>query len=137
MSQNIKYIGCFLDYQALHEKLKVLGKDRLEILIKHPHVTFCYHPEAVDAANFGKKVTVKAVGYGNDSFNEGLKVEVITYDPKLWEMADKIEVKHITISISKYAEPVDTKNLEFVPIEPFLLEATFGAFTFDNKVIFK
>ena len=136
MLHNIKYIGCFLDYNEIHDKIKELGKERLEVCIKHPHITFAYHPQIVDVTNFGKVVRVRAIGYGNNSVNEGLLVKIITDDLYLKEMIKLIEVPHITISMARIAEPVDTGKLDFKPIEPFELKAVFGAYTFDDRVIF-
>ena len=102
------------------------------------HITFAYHPQIVDATNFGKVVRVRTIGYGNNSVNEGLLVKIITDDLYLKEMIKLIEVPHITISMTRIAEPVDTGKLDYSLhlIELFELKAVFGAYTFDDRVIF-
>lgn len=129
-----KYIGCFLNFEKLHEAIAHLPQARLARLIAHPHVTFAYRPECVDTALFGEEVALTVTGYGNDGVNEGLLVEVHTKNAVLRRMADGIAVPHITLSLGEKGEAVDTAKLKFSPIAPFALHGLFGGFCFDGSV---
>ena len=129
-----KYIGCFLDYDALHAAIAQLPGTRLSRIIEHPHVTFAYRPDTVDTALFGEAVTLCVTGYGNDEKNEGLRVSIQTENEQLRAMAEAIAVPHITLSVSETGEPVDTAKLTFSPVEPFCLTATFGGYRQDAAV---
>lgn len=129
-----KYIGCFIDYDALHKAIAHLPQARLAKVIEHPHVTFAYRPDCVDTALFGEPIALTVVGYGNDGINEGLLVEVQTKNAVLQAMADDIAVPHITLSISEDGKAVNTAKLTFSPIAPFGLCGHFGGYRFDDGV---
>lgn len=135
MQNQIKYIGCFFSRQELYEKLLQKGVPQLETAILHPHVTFQYHPQTVNFDLFGKEVTVKVTGYGNDGKNEGVSVELFSEDPVLSSMIAAIQTPHITLSVAKGCEPFDTRLLRFTPIEPFFLKGIFGGLTFDSRLL--
>ena len=125
------YIGCFFDVDELQTAVAPIAPQRLA-----PHVTFAYRPERVDTRLFGRAVTVRVTGYGNDGRNEGLRVEVLTRDPILRELALRIQAPHITLSVSRTGRPVDTAGLAFSPVEPFLLTGRFGGYLPDGTVVF-
>ena len=129
-----KYIGCFIDYDALHKALAHLPQARLAKVIEHPHITFAYRPERVDTALFGEALSISVTGYGNDGTNEGLLVEVHTENVLLQAMVNDIAVPHITVSISEAGEAVNTAKLAFSPIAPFELHGYFGGYRFDGTV---
>ena len=129
---NIVYTGAFIPFSDLHCRLK--GK-RLPFVIENPHVTFEYMPEEVDTSLFGITVTLTVIGWANNGKSEGLRVEVQCTDPRLRQMAAKIEVPHITVSKTPDTPSVDTKYLSFQPITPFRLNAVFGGFTSAGRVI--
>ncbi len=133
----VEYLGCFFSVEELRKKMAELGQQRLHREIIHPHVTLYYRPERVDPELMGEKLTVRAVGYGNDGINEGLKVELNSPVPALQKLISEIPVPHITLSVSKRGKPVNTAGLTFVPIEPFRLEGTVGVFTEENTVEYK
>lgn len=121
------YTGCFVSQEELLRAADVPSAERLENLIPQPHVTFQYRPGAVDTSLFGKRVGIRAVGYGNDGTNEGLQVELSSEDPVLRRMIADIPTPHITISVSGTGKPVNTRHLTFQPIKPVELKGTFGA----------
>lgn len=135
MDHDFRYIGCFVDPGELARKVEPLGKPRLSRVIAAPHVTFRYQPKTVDRSLFGQKVLVTIVGYGCDGENEGLKVQMRIDDPRLAELAEGIAVPHITLSVSQDGESVNTRYLDFSPVEPFDLAAVFGGFTSSGEVV--
>ena len=135
MDHDFRYIGCFVDPEELARKVEPLGRQRLGRVIANPHVTFRYQPETVDRSLFGRKITVIAVGYGCDGENEGLKVQLRIDDPALAKLAERIAVPHITLSVSLDGESVNTRYLDFSPVEAFELTAVFGGYTLFGKVV--
>lgn len=123
-----KYIGCFVDRGQLMEIVNKICSQRLDRIIKHPHVTFIFRPETVDESLFGKQLEVTVTGYGNDGKNEGVKVELRCADPKISQMIGQIKVPHITISVDKSSRSVDTAGLDFKEVESAVLKATFGGY---------
>lgn len=121
------YVGVFLKKENLMKRIENLGS-RLSKGIEFPHITFQFRPENVNEKLFGSKIIVKAIGYGNNGKNEGLKVELSSTNPELQSMIEAIEVPHITLSISDDGKPVDTRFLSFEDIEPFEICGTFGGF---------
>lgn len=137
MRHNYSYIGCF--FEDLHGILEErnLSTGALDKVIQTPHVTFIYRPEVVEEELFGEEVKITVIGYGNNGENEGLRVELATSNPRLQEMIAEIAVPHITLSVSRRGEAVNTKDLEFAPVEPFELVGIFGAYRKDGEVILK
>ncbi len=129
-----RYIGCFIESEALHAAIAHLPAKRLFRVIAHPHVTFAYMPAQVDRSLFGQKLTVTVTGYGCDGKNEGLYVSVHAKHAALQAMADAIAVPHITVSVSETGKPVDTAQLEFLPTSPFSLTGIFGGYLPDGTV---
>ena len=125
---NYIYTGIF--FTGLFNNPNINGKEMgtLERQIEHPHVTFKYKPDFVDESLFSEEVTVTVTGYGNDGNNEGLLVEIHSDNQKIMKLAKEIAVPHITLSVSAQGKPVDTRYLEFEPIEHFELVGTFGGF---------
>ena len=135
MTNNFIYTGVFFNKEELLKKVEFLGEERLERVIADPHVTFAFRPKTVDTSLFGEKVTVEAVGYGNNGKNEGLVVTLKSNNSKIMEMSKVIPVPHITLSVSADGKPVDTWALAFLEMkEPFIIEGTFGAFTPEGVV---
>lgn len=129
-----QYIGVFVSQEGIYAKVVGIGK-RLAKLIKYPHVTFKYRPDAVDESVFGEEVKIKIVGYGNDGENEGLKVELFTENPKLLSAIKEIEIPHITLSISNQGKAVNTRFLSFKDIEPFVIVGKYGGYLKDKDTI--
>ena len=134
MRHPYRYIGCFISPSSLEAAIAGLGV-RLSKPIACPHITFAYMPKTVDTSLFGERVIFRAVGYGRDEENEGLLVEPLCVPARLKTLADEIDVPHITLSVSDSGEPVNTRYLQFTPIEPFELEGTFGGFTDKQAVV--
>lgn len=135
MSHGYIYIGCFVNRQELLEKVQPFADSRLHKIIENPHVTFAYRPDNVDETLFGKMVSIRVMGYANNGHNEGVKVELSSDDPAIREMAAKIKVPHITLSVSETGESVDTWALDFRETEPFEISGIFGGVTEDKKVV--
>lgn len=127
------YIGCFLPFEKLMGKCKELKLQHLERVIRSPHVTFVYEPDSVDESLFGEKVEIKVIGYGNNGINEGFQVEIFSSNERIVKMARRIPVPHITLSVGEHGKPVDTKKLDFAPIEEFMIEGWFGGYPFENE----
>ena len=82
-----------------------------------------------------KSIKIKIIAYGNNGDNEGFKVELFTSNKHLQKMVNNIPVPHITISISDTAKAVNTRCLNFVPLNNSIdIEGEFGGFI-DGKVI--
>ncbi|MDO4332677.1 MAG: hypothetical protein Q4C58_08315 [Eubacteriales bacterium] len=135
MNHPYKYIGCFVPFQELYDKVNCIRKEPLPKTIRDPHVTFAYMPRTVDETLFGEEMTIKMIGYGNDGRNEGVKVELSADNPVLKEMMKRIEVPHITLAVSEEGAPVDTGKLHFEPIEPIMIVGKFGGFIECGSVI--
>ncbi len=134
MGNQYHYIGCFVDRETLLRCVRTVSTGHLERLIEAPHITFVFEPDTADESLFGEKIRVRAVGYGNNGDNEGLKVEIYAENKKIASMADEIEVPHITLSVGKKGRAYDTRYLEFSDIEPFVLDGVFGGYRQDGTV---
>lgn len=125
---DITYTGCFFD----HDMASVLRRHRqgeeLSKSIRALHMTIFYEPEEVDITLLGEEIRVHVVGYSNDGSNEGYLVEADSDNEKIKELLEQIEVQHITLSRAEEARSVDTKDLDFQPIEPFCVKGHFGIF---------
>lgn len=129
-----EYIGCFFDYDELSGLVKSIRTNPLLNEKFNPHVTFKYMPDKVDVKLFGTKVKVTVTGYGNNGENEGLKVSLSCENEVLNKMIEKIEVPHITLSVSKNGAAVNTRYVDFNDIPSFEITGTYGGFT-KGKVI--
>lgn len=134
--KNIKYIGCFFDYETVYQKARETEENRLYRCIKHPHVTFEYRPQYVPYELFGSEITVKVVGYGCDGENEAFLVEFEGLSGEICELAASIKIPHITLSVSKHGQSVNSYKLEFEPITPFTLTGIFGGMDEEGEVHF-
>lgn len=142
----IIYTGLFADPNELYSSFP----PHLSHKIRDPHVTVSYRPEAnkvfLDA--LGSKAKIHAVGYGNNGVNEGLLVEVTAENPTIQKTLEervapdhrtgelnKVPM-HITLSIAEGAEAVNTKYLDFMPLDnPIDLTASFMLFGKDGNLI--
>lgn len=129
-----QYIGCFFDEETEkmlreHRQGKELAKS-----IKYLHTTIEYQPKYIGRIPelFGKEIEVTVTGYGNNGRNEGLEVKVSSKNEEIQEMLERIEVPHITLSRAEDAQSVDTRYLEFEPIEPFTVKGVFGGYADNN-----
>lgn len=130
MKKNLtfEYVGCFFEWSVLDKVLENIEHIRLDRQIKYPHITFSYMPEFIDETLWGEKVRVRITGYGNDGENEGFKVELVSEDGKLQKEFAEIEVPHITISVSETGKPINTRYLEYIPVEPVEVEGVYGGY---------
>lgn len=126
--KDLIYWGIFLDDSNSLKKT-------LEKKIIYPHVTYGFKTE-MPLYILGEPTTIEVVGYAIDNNNEGYSVR-IPEDPygmcrNLFYL--KRKVPHITTSVSAQGKPVDTKDLKFQPIEPFVLTGRFGYFSNINCI---
>ena len=131
----IEYIGCFFEPEALLQFSETVRKGPLYRSITFPHVTLSYNPKNIPLHLFGEKITVKVISYGCDEINEALLVEFVDLPPELLAITEEIPVPHITLSVAKDGKPVDSRFLEFTPIKPFLLEGIFGGLDMDGNLL--
>ena len=132
-SHPYRYIGCFFDSTELGALVADVRTAALECPTRFPHVTYAYRPEQVDELLFGIPVEVTAIGYGNDGRTEGLRIELSCTDSTVTQMARKIATPHITLSTAAGVEPVETRNLDFQPLEqPFTFVGLFGGYRKDE-----
>lgn len=131
--QQYIYIGAFVS----SKQLKNISGNRLAREIVNPHVTFKFRPDHVNTSLFGKEVHIKVIGYGNDGINEGVKVKLYAKNPELQKLADKVEIPHITLSVSEQGKPVNTRFLSFKQIEePITITGIFGGFSPEGVCMF-
>ncbi len=106
-------------YFSLNFKKNLATPKSLDIL-SDPHVTLAYLPteeqKHVLDQYVGQEFTVTVIGYGNDGQNEGYMVR-LPNDLPYFNKA----TPHITISVKKGANPVNTGYIAFEPIKPFEL----------------
>lgn len=130
--QKVVYTGVFVDSKDLTHKLSMHGVKRTKLWreIPNTHVTFQYRPETVDESLFGSPVDIRVVGYGANSQNEGLLVEIFCHNEKVQEIfCEHVEVPHITLSVSEDGKPVNTRYVDFFQIEdPFTIQGVYDAF---------
>lgn len=137
------YVGYFLEPDQLSALLDGLdsqgfGGRRLRREIGCPHVTLGYMPQDAHEDLFGETRSMTVVGYGNDGRNEGVEI-VLGNDANdtLIELGRSVPLPHVTLSVSEDGRPVDTRDIEFQPLdEPIELTGRFGGYTTGNEVVF-
>ena len=134
-SNDILYTACFLDFNDMWDKISHITDGRYERVIRNPHITFLYKPHFTDYSLIGEKVKVLITGYGYNDENEGLSVKVITDNKKLNALYESIEVPHITLTVKKCGQAVNTRYVDFYPIPIIETAAVYGAVTENGKVI--
>jgi 2'-5' RNA ligase len=128
------YTGIFLD----NARVYALFPPQLSVRPSHLHVTLSFRGgvESAHEELLGEVVDVRIVAYGNDGKNEGLKVELLAENPELQKLCDAVEVPHITLSTSREAKMVNTRFLEFAPLEkPVELTGRYGIVTRSGLLI--
>lgn len=128
------YTGIFLDNAEVYG----LFPPQLSVQPSHLHVTLSYRGGAESAHEelLGKVVKVRIVAYGNNNKNEGLKVELLAENPELQKLCDAVKVPHISLSASREAKMVNTRFLEFTPLEkPVELTGRYGVVTRSGLLI--
>ena len=104
--------------------------------IEYKHITTEFKPAKCHEHLYGQRATFIVTGYCNDEVNEGYSVKLVSCDSdELRELYETISIPHITLSVSSEGKPVNTKNLEFKPINEFLITTKFGGFV--RKPIYK
>lgn len=128
----VSYEGIFFD-GGMAEILHSLEIQKLDKINDEMHCTFKYHPGKNEIFNeiVGDYFEVYVIGYGNDGKNSGFKIQLpselkeyyINYDKN----TSKLIIPHITSSLAEEAKAMNTKNLDFKPLEkPVKLMGRFG-----------
>lgn len=137
----VHYLALFVDKDCLNQAMEHL--DRPGLRGKKPidatHLTLAYKPDPEDVPRelFGTKFVLVADGYGYDGENEALRVhlepdtDADDFDQEAFDRVQKILddrgiTNHITLSVSKDGKAVNSKNLDFKPIEPFRVGCVLG-----------
>ena len=128
MNHPYQYIGFFPEPKQFYQLVDGLRSRKLHRQITFPHVTVLYMPEDALQPLFGTEAEITVTGYGCDGKNEGLEVTLHCADPVLQELIRQIPVPHITLSVSRSGKPVNTRFLQFSPVEPITFRAVFGGF---------
>lgn len=127
----IIYTGVFVNAKDLERLLEEHGVMRTKLWreIPNTHVTIQYRPEQVDESLFGCSVDVRVVGYGVNGQNEGLLAELICANEKVKKLCERVEVPHITLSVSKTGKPVNTRYVRFQAVQnPFTISGVYEAY---------
>ena len=138
----VHYLGLFIDRECLDYALEGVdrtkgSKDKKPILA--PHITLAYKPSQKDVPRelFGKQFVLVADGYGYDEENEAIRAHLEpdvgaadfdkeTFD-KIQKMLDARGITtHVTLSISENGKAVNSKNLDFRPINPVKIGCVLG-----------
>ncbi len=122
------YTGIFFD----DGQILAHFKPRLSVVPGHLHATLSFRGgvESAHEELLGEIVKVRVVAYGNNGKNEGLKVELMADNPELQRLCDAVKVPHITLSVSREAKMLDTRFLDFEPLEkPIELTGRYGVVT--------
>ena len=134
-AERILYTAFFLDFNDMWDKIGHITKGRYERVIKKPHITILYKPKKIDYSLIGERVRVLVTGYGYSDENEGLFVKVITDNDRLDSLYKSVEVPHITLSVKKCGQAVNTRYVKFKDIKPIELTAVYGALTENGQLI--
>lgn len=130
------YLGIFVDSTDLFS----LFPPTLEKVIEYPHITLGfkmpYESEVLLEPLFNMPVNILIQGYGKNETNEGVRVSVLTDNIVLNQFLSEIVVPHITLSVSEDGKPVNTKNVQFMPIEPSVITGKVGAMS-RGSLVFK
>lgn len=129
----LSYEGIFFEADTV-ELIHSLEIEKLAKVNDEIHCTFKYHPNEEEVFNdiVGKSFEVFLIGYGNDGMNSGFQISLpdelmpyyINYDE---QNPDVLKVPHITASLSEGAKALNTKNLDFKPLEiPIRIVGKFG-----------
>lgn len=123
---------------VIYEAFFIQGSlsSKLSKNIEFKHITTEFKPAKSHEHLYGQQATFVITGYGNDEVNEGYKVKLVSCESdELRELYEAISIPHITLSISPEGKAVNTKNLDFEPIDEFTILTKFGGFL--GKPIYK
>lgn len=102
--------------------------------IEEKHITTEYKPEKPHKHLYGLTAQFEIIGYGNNGQNEGYKVALrkifadSEQEAELREIFNQIPLLHITLSVAKGAKPVNTRYLDFSPVEGKTIIGIFKGF---------
>lgn len=100
--------------------------------IDHQHVTFGFKVTPPEGIDWNAEFPITLTGYGNDGINEGYSCE---FPEELDFAYDASPTPHVTVSVSDDGKPVDTRDLDFDPIDPIVVYGKFGYFRRGEFVI--
>ena len=133
----INYTGLFFEGKDL-EAILSLEEEKLEIINDVIHCTFKYEPNINDIENsiLGQYFEIQLVGYANDKNNSGFIILLSDEVKKYYKNVQngKFIPPHITCSISKQSESLETSNLVFNLLEkPVTVKGKYGYFVKDEN----
>jgi hypothetical protein len=95
----------------------------LSKVIDNLHITFQFRPKSNSLKYLtNKEVEITITGVGSDGDNNGVRVIIPQQHRRFYKGT---EIPHITISLSNEGKSVNTKNLNFIDIEPFIIKGYF------------
>lgn len=127
----INYQGLFFEGEEA-QKILEQEKNKLEVPSDILHCTFKYKPEEKDMYDelVGNYYDVTLVGYASDKNNSGFILLIDKRLEKYYKNVNengKIIPPHITCSISKESEPVETGELKFEILDKMItVKGRFG-----------
>ena len=127
----VNYEGIFFDGEVV-DFTHSLEENRLERVNNILHCTFKYKPEEKDMYDelVGNYYDVTLVGYASDKNNSGFILLIDKRLEKYYKNANengKIIPPHITCSVSKESEPVETGELKFEILDKMItVKGRFG-----------
>lgn len=146
--KKIIYQAIFLDEESVRKVIE-MQKEKLPKTISNIHCTFKYAPSTKEIEIFskillGKYVTLQVIGYCSNGINSGFEVSLGPELEKIYTNShtiykngiSKVEktTPHITVSMNKDADAINTGFLNFVPLEKcFEISGTGGFFVADKE----
>ncbi len=134
------YEGIFFD-EAETKKIREKEKIHLEVPYPDVHCTFKFKPHSEELFDelLNKEFELTLIGYACDGENSGFEVQIPDELKKYYISRDLKRgvpiTPHITISLGLNAKPVNTKNLDFIPLdEPIHVKGKFGYWVADDKL---
>lgn len=129
----LSYEGIFFEADMV-DLIHSLETEKLASVNDEIHCTFKYHPTTDEIFNdiVGRTFEVYLIGYGNDGQNSGFEIlfpdELKDYYINYEEQNSTVLIPpHITVSLAEGAKAINTKNLNFKPLEkPVKLVGRFG-----------
>ncbi len=130
-----EYIGCFIPRDELLSRIAGIERSPLASPVLNTHITVAYQPDQVNKKLFGTIIDFVVDGYGNDGENEGLLVHLSSKNEELNEMIRRIPRPHITLTVSKTGEAVNTRFLDFHPVYPVKMSGIFGGCAYTGTIV--
>jgi hypothetical protein len=135
----VLYSGFFLDVDSEVSLLRFERDNNLS-LPKVPdspmHVTFGFKEDVIPFTEefLGRELLFRVVGFTVGGKTRGFSVEIPN---ELRQFYNNTGTPHITSSLDHDASPADTKDANFVPIEPFYVKGRLGYYMSNRDIMDK